>query len=97
MDEFKDVAEGRAKSDSTLVVRVGSETSRLVNCEFKNDLAGLTSDPNIQNIGYWIPVRETCCPLRGLTSPCNGSEYTGQDRCVLGREVNLPYTLSSGV
>ncbi len=54
---FQDVTEGRAKSDSTVEVKVGNETFRVCNFEFKNEFAGVTSDPNNQNVGYFVHLQ----------------------------------------
>lgn len=50
------VEEGKAKSDCTILVN----NFRVGNYEFKNEFAGITSDLNNQNIGYFVHLQAPC-------------------------------------
>ena len=50
------VEEGKAKSECTILVN----NFRVGNYEFKNEFAGITSDPNNQNIGYFVHLQAPC-------------------------------------
>ena len=60
---FTPVEEAKAKSDCTVL----ANKLRVANFEFKNEFAGITSDPYNQNIGYFVhlqaPYGDKCSPM----------------------------------
>ena len=51
---FSSVSKGRARSDYTTTVTVGEDKYPVINWEFKNEMCGISSEPNKQGIGYFV-------------------------------------------
>lgn len=54
---FLPTTKGRAKSDYTTIITVGKNDYTVINWEFKNEMCGISSEPNKQGSAYFVHLK----------------------------------------
>ncbi len=54
---FRPISKGRAKSDYTTSVTLNGISYAIINWDFKNEMCGISSEPNKQGHGYYVHIQ----------------------------------------